>query len=278
MKGSQRQEKVVAVVPAAGLGKRFGAGTNKPFQTLVGKPLIIWVLETLEAIDEVVEIIPVLKSEDMECGLKIFERAGLLKIKRIAQGGKERQDSVYNGLKLIEDKNCIVLIHDGVRPLIEKHLIEDVIKELLIPSVSYPLKSPSNPPLTKGDLGGLSLFQRGVDGEFKGFDGIVFGVPLKDTIKEVQGSKFKVQNEIVVKKTLNRNALWAIQTPQIFSYKSIFSAYNKAMKEGFYSTDDAAIVEKYGGKIKVVMGSYRNIKITTPEDLVIAEFLISKKD
>jgi len=248
VKGSQRQEKVVAVVPAAGLGKRFGAGTNKPFQTLVGKPLIIWVLETLEAIDEVVEIIPVLKSEDMECGLKIFERAGLLKIKRIAQGGKERQDSVYNGLKLIEDKNCIVLIHDGVRPLAERDLIEKVIKELLI--------SPA-PPLKEGGKWG-----------FKGYDGIVPGVPLKDTIKEATDG--------IIKKTLRRDALWAIQTPQIFPYKSIFSAYNKAMKEEFYSTDDAAIVEKYGGKIKVVMGSYRNIKITTPEDLDIAEFLLRK--
>ena len=257
VKGSQRQKKVIAVVPAAGLGKRFGDGTNKPFQTLGGKPLIIWTLETLEAIDEVVEIIPVLKSEDMEYGVKIFEKAGLLKIKKIARGGKERQDSVYNGLKLIDDKNCIVLIHDGVRPLIERDLIEKIIKELLIPSAS----------LFSSSGGG----KKGDSGEFKGYNGIVLGVPLKDTIKEVQ-------SKIVVKKTLNRSVLWAIQTPQIFPYKSIFSAYNKAMKEEFYSTDDAAIVEKYGGKIKVVMGSYRNIKITTPGDLVIAEFLISKKD
>ncbi len=241
VKGSQKQEKVIAVVPASGVGKRFGAGTNKPFQTLGGKPLIIWSLESLEAIDEVVEIIPVLKSEDMEYGIEIFEKAGLSKINRIAQGGKERQDSVYNGLKLIEDKNCIVLIHDGVRPLIERPLIEEVIKNM-----SEILRN-------KEECGG-----------------IVLGVPLKDTIKEATDG--------TIKKTLRRDSLWAIQTPQIFPYKSIFSAYNKARKEEFYSTDDAAIVERYGGKVKVVMGSYRNIKITTPEDLVIAEFLISKKD
>jgi 2-C-methyl-D-erythritol 4-phosphate cytidylyltransferase len=239
VKDSQRQEKVVAVVPAAGLGKRFGTGINKPFQTLGGKPLIIWSLEILEAIDEVVEIIPVLKSEDMEHGIEIFEKAGLSKIKRIAQGGKERQDSVYNGLKLIEDKNCIVLIHDGVRPLIERPLIEEVIKNM-----SEILRN-------KEECGG-----------------IVPGVPLKDTIKEATDG--------IIRKTLRRDSLWAIQTPQIFPYKSIFSAYNKARKEEFYSTDDAAIVEKYGGKVKVVMGSYRNIKITTPEDLDIAEFLLRK--
>jgi len=86
---------------------------------------------------------------------------------------------------------------------------------------------------------------------------------LKDTIKEAE--------DRIIKETLRRDSLWAIQTPQVFHYKSIFPAYNKAIKEGFYSTDDAAIIEKYGGKVKVVMGSYRNIKITTPEDLYIAE-------
>ena len=104
----------------------------------------------------------------------------------------------------------------------------------------------------------------------KDCDGVVTGVPLKDTIKEVQ-------SEVIIKKTLNRNILWAIQTPQVFPYNSLFTAYEKAMKEGFYSTDDAALVERYGGRIKVVMGSYKNIKITTPEDLAIAEFLLKNK-
>jgi len=241
VKGLQRQEKVVAIVPAAGLGKRFGPGTNKPFQSLSGKPIIVWSLEILEAVVDIAEIIPVLKNEDMEQGAKVFEENSLSKIKKIAPGGRERQDSVYNGLKLIEDKNCLVLIHDGVRPLIERDLIERTIKEL------------------------------------KDSDGVVTGVPLKDTIKEVQSSEFGVQNEIIIKKTLNRNVLWAIQTPQVFPYNRLFTAYEKAMKEGFYSTDDAALVERYGGRIKVVMGSYKNIKITTPEDLAIAEFLLSRQ-
>ena len=241
MKGLQRQEKVVAIVPAAGLGKRFGPGTNKPFQSLSGKPIIVWSLEILEAVVDIAEIIPVLKNEDMEQGAKVFEENSLSKIKKIAPGGRERQDSVYNGLKLIEDKNCLVLIHDGVRPLIERDLIERTIKEL------------------------------------KDSDGVVTGVPLKDTIKEVQSSEFGVQNEIIIKKTLKRNVLWAIQTPQVFPYNRLFTAYEKAMKEGFYSTDDAALVERYGGRIKVVMGSYKNIKITTPEDLAIAEFLLSRQ-
>ncbi len=247
MKKPQSQNKVVAIVPAAGLGKRFGHGTNKPFQSLGGNPIIVWSLEILGAVVEVAEIIPVLKMEDMEHGLKVFEKYGLSKIKRIAAGGKERQNSVYNALRLIRDKNCIVLIHDGVRPLIEKDLIEKAIGEW------------------------------GDSGRFKGFDGVALGIPLKDTIKEVQSSEFRVPSEIIIKKTLNRHVLWAIQTPQVFPYKNILTAYEKAMKEGFYSTDDAALVERYGGKIKVVMGSYKNIKITTPEDLNIAEFLLRNK-
>jgi len=238
--------KVTAIVPAAGLGRRFGPGTNKPFYLLGGKPLVVWSLETLQSVEEIEEIIPVLKEADREKAAEVFGQHNLSKVKKIASGGKERQDSVYNGLNLIEDRDGIILIHDGARPFIEKDLIEKAIKELLIPLY---------PPLAKGGKGGL-----------KGFDGVVLGVPVKDTIKEVKRN--------IAKKTLRRDSLWAIQTPQVFPYSSLATAFEKAIREGFYSTDDAALIEHYGGKIKVIMGSYRNIKITTPEDLVTAEFLL----
>ncbi len=233
--------KVIAIVPSAGLGRRFGSDANKPFQILGGKPLVVWALETLESVEAIQEIIPVLRKEDVERGIEVFRSYNISKTKRVAAGGKERQDSVYNGLKLIGDKNCIVLIHDGVRPFIEKDLIEKVIKELL-----------------KGGKGGL-----------KSFDGVVLGVPVKDTIKEAESG--------IIKSTIRRDSLWAIQTPQVFPYKKISAAYKKSIKEGFYSTDDAALMERYGGKIKVIMGSYSNIKITTPDDLIFAEYLLSKK-
>lgn len=232
---------LIAVVPAAGLGKRFGQGLNKPFLELGGKPLLIWPLEIMEAISAIKEIIPVLKKEDMDKGREIFKRYGFKKIKKIAVGGKERQDSVYNGLKLIDDRNSIVIIHDGVRPLIEKDLIEKAIQQFL-------------------DMDKESE---------KNIDGLIFAVLPKDTIKEVKNG--------IIKKTLKRNSLWVIQTPQIFHYKTIFSAYRKASKEGFYSTDDAALIERTGGKVKIIMGAYENIKITTPEDLYFAEFLVSRK-
>ncbi len=127
--------------------------------------MVIWSLEVLESVPEIAEIIPVLKVEDMEQGQRIFEEYNLSKIKRIAAGGKERQDSVYNGLKLIEDDNCIVLIHDGVRPLIEERIDrQDAIGELISPL------HPAGKRRTKGDSGGI--------------DGVILGCPLKDTIKE----------------------------------------------------------------------------------------------
>jgi len=231
--------KVIAIVPAAGLGTRLGSDTNKPFQILGGKPLVVWALETLESVDEIEEIIPVLKKEDVDMGIKVFRSYNISKAKRVAKGGKERQDSVYNGLKLIEDKTCIILIHDGVRPFIEKSLIKKSIRDMV-----------------------ESLKDK------KGCDGVVLGVPVKDTIKEAESG--------IIKRTMKRDSMWAIQTPQVFPYIKISTAYEKSVKEGYYSTDDAALMERYGDKIKVIMGSYRNIKITTPDDLIFAEYLLSR--
>ncbi|MGD0885283.1 MAG: 2-C-methyl-D-erythritol 4-phosphate cytidylyltransferase [Thermodesulfovibrionales bacterium] len=226
------EQKVTAIIPAAGLGKRLGPGTNKPFYHLLDKPLIVWTLEALERISEIGEIIPVIKESDMEASIKIFEHCCFSKVKRVAQGGKERQDSVYNGLKLLDKRTALVLIHDGVRPFVEATVIRKA-------------------------LGAIGTF-----------DGVIAAVPLKDTIKEVAGD--------VVKQTLPRESLWAIQTPQVFRYDSLIRAYEGAMQEGFYSTDDSALVERMGGKVKIIMGSYTNVKITTPEDIPFAEFLLKK--
>ncbi len=227
------KENVIAIVPAAGFGTRFGPGTNKPFHLLLDKPLIVWCLEVLEALGEIREIIPVLKEQDMETGVEIFERYGLSKVKRIAPGGKERQDSVYHGLKLLKGKADMVLIHDGARPLIDGEIVKTTIRSA------------------------------------SGFDGVVVGVPVKDTIKEVQDG--------FVRKTLRRETVWAIHTPQLFLYDSLMKAYEKAMEEKFYSTDDSALVERIGGKVRVIMGAYSNMKITTPDDVPVAELLLKDR-
>jgi 2-C-methyl-D-erythritol 4-phosphate cytidylyltransferase len=226
------EQKVTAIMPAAGLGMRLGPGTNKPFYPLLDKPLVVWTLEALERISEIDEIIPVIKESDMEASVRIFEQYRFSKVKRVAQGGKERQDSVYSGLKLLDNRTAIVLIHDGVRPFVEAKVVRDAVMAM------------------------------------DAFDGVIAAVPLKDTIKEVTGG--------LVKMTLPRESLWAIQTPQVFRYDLLMRAYEGAMQEGFYSTDDSALVERIGGKVKIIMGSYRNVKITTPEDIPFAEFLLKR--
>ena len=148
MRGMRVKGKVTAIVPAAGLGKRFGQGGNKPFQMLGKKPLVAWVFEVLESVSEIAEIIPVFKKDDMALGCDLLEKFKFSKIKRIAAGGKERQDSVYGALALIDKESDAVLIHDGVRPLIEKSIVEESIRQL------------------------------------RRVDGVVVGVPLKDTVKK----------------------------------------------------------------------------------------------
>jgi 2-C-methyl-D-erythritol 4-phosphate cytidylyltransferase len=225
--------KVIAIVPAAGLGKRFGEGKNKPFESLGGKPIMIWAVELLDKMSEVSEIIPVLKETDIRDATALFRRHGIRKIRRIAPGGRQRQDSVFNGLHFIEEQSSIVLIHDGVRPLADPKIVRTALNAL------------------------------------PGYDGVVIGVPPKDTIKEVDGD--------LIRQTLKRETLYAIQTPQIFYYQPLLAAYEKSMKEAYYATDDAGLVERNGGRIRVVRGDYANIKVTTPEDLLIAETFLKMR-
>ncbi len=150
---------------------------------------------------------------------------------KIAYGGKERQDSIYNGLKKL-DKNCdIVLIHDGARPFVDHRIINESIK------VAKEKKA------------------------------VVVGVPVSDTIKIVSDG--------TVQETPERNLLWAAQTPQTFEYNLIIDAYEQAYKNNYYGTDDSMLVENIGQSVTMVMGSYENIKITSPEDLNIAEQILN---
>lgn len=231
-----REGKVVAIVPAAGVGTRFCRDRNKSFFELLGKPLLLWTLQALADTEEITEIYPVLKGEDLAPGAALIEQYGLPKVKRVIPGGKERQDSVYNGLKALDGKISVVVIHDGARPLADSALISRSIRSL--------------------------------DADC---DGVVVAVPVKDTVKEAREER---DSEFVVRRTLDRALLWAVQTPQVFHIEKIRHAHEKARSEGLHATDDASLVEKYGGRIKIIEGSPRNIKITTPEDALIAEALL----
>jgi 2-C-methyl-D-erythritol 4-phosphate cytidylyltransferase len=235
------ETKVIAIVPSAGLGIRFGTSERKHFAKVVNKPLLFYTLNSLNRIKSITEIIPVFSSGDMDRGLNLIDSWNLNKIKRVAKGGKERQDSVYNALKLIEnDKDffcddCLVLVHDGVRPLVSEDLVERLLKEV------------------------------------RDADGVVPGLSMTDTIKEVdqQGN---------VLSTVKREEIRAIQTPQVFRFDVINQAYDSARTDGYYSTDDAALVERIGKNVKVIKGDVLNIKVTTREDMDFVETLLKKRE
>jgi 2-C-methyl-D-erythritol 4-phosphate cytidylyltransferase/2-C-methyl-D-erythritol 2,4-cyclodiphosphate synthase len=213
-----------AILVAAGIGKRFGS-SEKVFTTINNKPLFIWAIEPFEKTEKIDYIWIVTRKERFEKTKYYIDKFNIKKVEKIIQGGKERQDSVYNALKLLPEDTEIVLIHDAARPLINKELIEKVL---------------------------IFLTHE--------IDGVIPGIPLTDTIKWLK-------KEHIIGGTLNRDILRAIQTPQAFWYKKILHAYDRAYKEGFFGTDDASLVERYGGNIVLINGNPNNIKITTKEDL-----------
>jgi|WetSurMetagenome_2_1015567.scaffolds.fasta_scaffold507524_1 2-C-methyl-D-erythritol 4-phosphate cytidylyltransferase len=224
--------KVTVLIPAAGMGKRMGKAVAKQFLPLGDKPMLAHTLLVFQRASEIDEIIPILSEEDMEiCLHDIIEQFHITKVKTLVVGGKERQDSVANGLQKLEKSTSIVMVHDGVRPFVTNEMIKESV----------------------------DLAKKG--------ECVVVGVPIKDTIKEVDDKR-------IVRSTLERSRLWAIQTPQTFPAKILKRAYEESSKHNVCGTDDATLVERAGNKVRVIMGSYDNIKITTPEDLILAEEIL----
>lgn len=228
--------KITAIVLAAGSGSRMKSKTKKQFMEIKGKPVIWYSLFEFEK-SRVDEIILVTGKEDIDyCKKEIVEKYNLKKIKNVVAGGSERYESVYNGLK--EVTGNIVLIHDGARPLINNEIIE-----------------------------------RNIEGTIKS-DACVVGVPVKDTIKRANKEGYIID-------TPNRSELWITQTPQSFKTDLVKMAYKK-MKEELEKgnttlniTDDAMVVEEFTtNQVRFVQGDYKNIKVTTPEDIDIAELFI----
>ena len=224
--------KVTVLIPAAGMGKRMGKAVAKQFLPLGDKPMLAHTLLAFQRSSDIDEIIPILSQEDMEtCLREIIERYHITKVKTLVVGGKERQESVSHGLQKLEKNASIVLVHDGVRPFVTQEMIREVVEHA-----------------RKGEC-------------------VTVGVPLKDTIKEVD-------DQGMVRQTLDRNRLWSIQTPQAFPAKILKHAYEESARQSSFGTDDAMLVERAGGKVRVILGSYENIKITTPEDLILAEEIL----
>ena len=226
--------KTVAIIPAGGLGRRMGHDLSKQYLVLDDVPVLVHTLRKFEEASIVNDVILVVPEDYMEYSRRaIVEEYHLSKVGHVLAGGKERQDSVKRGLDIVDDNTDIVVIHDGVRPLISEDLINVSVITALEDSA------------------------------------VALGVPVKDTLKSV-GS------DGLIERTIDRECLWLAQTPQTFRREVIKMAYQKAYEDNFYGTDDASLVERIGINVRMIMGSYDNIKITTPEDLVVGEEIIKR--
>lgn len=235
------REKCTAIVLAAGAGKRMQSNVAKQYLMLGEKPVLWYALHTFEESSRIEDIILVVsKGEISYCQSEIVEKYGFKKVCAIIEGGAERYLSVWNALSLLKDQGQqYVFIHDGARPFVNEKMIEEAYEQVVLHGAC------------------------------------VVGMPVKDTIKIADSLDFAVN-------TPERKSLWAVQTPQVFRFDLVWEAYTRLMerlKETDLSvTDDAMVVETMLKKtVKLVPGDYENIKITTPEDMVIAEALLQAK-
>ena len=233
-----QKRKSAAVVLAAGSGKRMGGKEPKQFMELCGHPILYYTLKAFQE-SSISEVVLVTGEDWVSYCEETFVQGGAFpKIKTITAGGAQRYHSVAKGLAAVSGVD-IVMIHDGARPFVTPQLIDDLLAE----TEKYPA--------------------------------CVTATPLVDTVKLVDEEHFCIQ-------TPPRDRLWAVQTPQSFSYPLIKEAYEKLLAEeddllsrGIAVTDDAQVCELFGGqKVKLVPGSTLNRKLTTPEDLLLAERLL----
>lgn len=225
-----KRYKVTALIAAAGIGNRMNYNINKQFIPINNKPLIQHTVEIFDSLNEIDHIILLIREGEEEVIDKILKNINLKHQISIVYGGKERQDSIYEGLKQMPDETDIVLTHDGARPFISKNEILQIIETAI--------------------LHGAACLM----------------TPMKDTVKFSDDGSWSTV-------TPDRSKLFAVQTPQGFSKQLLKKAYAQAYNEGYYGTDDCSLVEKTGHVVRLVRGSYNNIKITTPEDLLLAEVI-----
>ena len=219
---------ISVVIAAGGTGARFGDTIPKQFHQIRNIPLIIRTLKPFYNYQHCAKIVVAVHPQWIEWMEEQIEMNDYRDKVQIVEGGLERGDSVYNGLKSLPETN-IALIHDAVRPFIDERIIRDTSRAAM-------------------EYGAAAA-----------------AIPVTDTLK--------LENDGFIQETIDRQRLWRVQTPQAFKYDIIMRAYAEAAQNSFQATDDCTLVEKFTAtKIKLIMGSEYNIKITTPEDMEIAGY------
>ena len=226
---SSQTGQVAVIIPAGGTGKRFGQ--PKQFVSLAGWPVLAHTLirfEQTSAIDSIIVVAPYEQVDEVR--ESIVAPLGFIKPVQVVAGGETRQASVYQGFLALGDEVDLVVIHDGVRPLVKVTAIEEVVAAA------------------------------------REFGGAILALKVRDTLKRVSGG--------VVQNTLDRTEIWQAQTPQAFRRAWLAEALCTAKRDGFVGTDESVLMERMGRSVRVVAGDAENLKITMPEDLVLAETLI----
>ena len=238
--------KVIVIIPAAGLGTRMAPppkpgrkpGPSKQFAEIGGVPILILTLRKFAAVDSVKEIYVALPKGEAERFQPRLAKETLGTKVHLVEGGENRQQSVANALAQVKaEADDIVLVHDAVRPFVDSGIILNVI---------------------------AAAAKHGA---------AIAGVPAVDTVKQVE----RTADGAIVITTLPRERVVQAQTPQGFRFAVLKKAFDEALADGFTGTDEASLVERGGHEVAVVMGSARNIKITTPADLELAEFYLSQE-
>ncbi len=232
--------RITAIVPAAGLGTRMGADQPKQFLELDGVPLIIFTLRRLAACAAITDFLVAARTEDVMSLQDKVARAALGRPARVIHGGDTRQQSVANALAQVDPATEIVIVHDAVRPFVTLRQIDRVIAEARRRSAA------------------------------------ILGIPAIDTVKEVKRASLP-EDVALISATIPRERIVLAQTPQAFSYPLLRDAFRKAEQDGVTASDEAALVERMGCDVFVVLGSERNLKITRPDDMELARFYLAQE-
>lgn len=222
-----RGKKTAAIIAAAGRGTRLGGPVPKQYLDINGEPMLAKTLRRFSDADEIDHIIVVTNEEYVGCCGSIASRYRIEKMTAVTAGGAQRQDSVWNALKTLEDKcpdTGYVLVHDGARPFVSHRVIRNVLE-------------------AAADSGAATAC-----------------VPVKDSLR-------RLDDDGISSSGVDRSMYFSVQTPQGFRLETLKKAYQKAFAEGFYGTDDAVLAERAGYPVTLVEGEYGNIKITTREDM-----------
>ncbi len=232
--------RIAAIVPAAGLGTRMGADQPKQFLELDGVPLIIFTLRRLASCPAITDFIIATRTDDVVSLQDKVAKAGLGRPARVVHGGDTRQQSVANALAQLDPATEIVLVHDAVRPFVTREQIERLIAEVR----------------TRGAA--------------------ILGIPAIDTVKEVKRASLP-EDVALISATIPRERIVLAQTPQAFTYPLLRDAFRKAQQDDVTASDEAALVERFGHDVFVVLGSERNLKITRPSDMDLARFYLDQE-